>query len=153
MFTLRFGRHFARLWTMWTMGSLKVVLHDGHDCDDDVDGLFDVCLLLNFLVSRSTGYIYNCSSWKRQCPTGSQYQSAARKLFHAKTTPFSIENHWAMGNLKHWYYPIFFAYPNIKLPPLLPDPKPPATQHFCYGLIFKKLFMLGTIQRPRLFFP
>ena len=32
------------------MGSWKEVLHDGHDCDDDVDGLFEVCLLLYFLA-------------------------------------------------------------------------------------------------------
>ena len=39
------------------MGSLKEVLHDGHDCDDDFDGLFEVCLLLYFLVSGLTFYI------------------------------------------------------------------------------------------------
>ena len=39
------------------MGSLKEVLHDGHDCDDDVDGLFEVCLLFYFLVSGLTFFI------------------------------------------------------------------------------------------------
>ena len=40
------------------MGSLKEVLHDGHDCDDDVDELFEVCFLLYFLdLSRLSIYL------------------------------------------------------------------------------------------------